>query len=185
MPDHALLGPWIRRFLVEHLTMERNLSANTRASYRDMLTQLLPYVARHVGRPIDRLTIADLTPAVIRTFLADLEGARQCSVATRNQRLAGIHTLVRFIGESCPEHVEWCAQIRMIPFKKMTQVGVSYLDKREMDALLAAPDRSSPQGRRDYALLLFLYNSGARASEACTVQDHRRRLACPFRAHSQ
>lgn len=170
MRDNALLSPWIRRFLLEHLVMERNLSINTRASYRDMLMQLLPYVARRIGKSIDRLMITDLAPTLVRAFLADLEDAHQCSVGTRNQRLAGIHTLARFIGESSPEHIEWCAQIRLIPFKKTTQVGVSYLDKPEMDALLAAPDQSLPQGRRDYALLLFLYNSGARASEACTVR---------------
>jgi len=170
MPDHALLGPWIRRFLLEHLAMERNLSPNTRASYRDMLVQLLPYVSHRVDKAIDRLVVTDLTPSLIRAFLADLEDSRKCSVATRNQRLTGIHALARFIGESSPEHVEWCMQVRLIPFKKTTQVGVSYLDKPEMDALLAAPDRSSPQGRRDYALLLFLYNSGARASEACTAR---------------
>jgi integrase/recombinase XerD len=48
MPDHASLGPWIRRFLLEHLVMERNLSVNTRTSYRDMLTQLLPYAAGYL-----------------------------------------------------------------------------------------------------------------------------------------
>jgi integrase/recombinase XerD len=170
MPDHASLGPWIRRFLLEHLVMERNLSVNTRTSYRDMLTQLLPYAAGYLGKSVDRLLVTDLAPALVRAFLADLENARQCSVATRNQRLAGIHALARFIGESSPEHVEWCTQIRLIPFKKTTQVGVSYLDKPEMDALLAAPDQSTQQGKRDYALLLFLYNSGARANEACTVR---------------
>ena len=137
MFDHASLGPWIRRFLLEHLVMERNLSVNTRASYRDMLTQLLPYAARRLEKSVDRLLVTDLAPALVREFLADLENARQCSVATRNQRLAGIHALARFIGESSPEHVEWCTQIRSIPFKKATQVGVSYLDKQEMDALLA------------------------------------------------
>ncbi|CAG9187533.1 tyrosine-type recombinase/integrase [Cupriavidus pinatubonensis] len=170
MPDHTLLGPWIRRFLLEHLAIERNLSPNTRASYRDMLVQLLPYAARHVGRSVDRLMIADLGPTLIRAFLSDIEDTRHCSAATRNQRLAGIHALARFIGENSPEHVQWCTQIRLIPFKKTTQGDVSYLDESQMNALLAAPDRSTAQGRRDYALLLFLYNSGARATEACTVR---------------
>jgi site-specific recombinase XerD len=170
MADHASLGPWIRRFLLEHLVMERNLSANTRASYRDMLTILLPYAADCLGKAVDRLLVTDLAPDLIRRFLTNLEDTRRCSVATRNQRLAGIHALARFIGESSPEHVEWCAQVRLIPFKKTTQAGVTYLDKPEMDAILTAPDRATPQGKRDHALLLFLYNSGARASEACTVR---------------
>jgi site-specific recombinase XerD len=78
--------------------------------------------------------------------------------------------LARIIGENSPEHVEWCAQIRLIPFKKTTSPSITYLDKPEMDALLAAPDRRTPQGQRDYALLLFLYNSGSRASEAATLR---------------
>lgn len=118
MPDHALLGPWIRRFLLEYLVMQRNLSVNTRASYRDMLTILLPFAAGRLGKPVDRLLVIDLAPDLIRAFLADLEDTRHCSVATRNQRLAGIHALARFIGESSPEHVEWCTQIRLIPIKK-------------------------------------------------------------------
>jgi len=139
MPDRTSLGPWIRRFLLEHLVMERNLSVNTRASYRDMLTILLPYAAGRAGKFVDRLLVTDLTPDLIRGFLTDLEDTRHCSVATRNQRLAGIHALARFIGESSPEHVEWCAQLRLIPIKKTTQTGVTYLDKPEMDAILAAP----------------------------------------------
>lgn len=170
MSDHAPLGPWVRRFLLGHLVKERNLSANTRKSYRDALTLLLPYAADHQARPVDRLAVVDLTPELIRKFLDHLEQARQCSAATRNQRLAGIHALARFIGGSSPEHVEWCSQIRLIPFKKTTKISLTYLDKPEIDAILASPDRRVPQGQRDYALLLFLYNSGARASEACHLR---------------
>jgi site-specific recombinase XerD len=88
---------------------------------------------------------------------------------TRNQRLGALHALARFVGEHSPEHVDWCAQIRLIPYKKTSQPGITYLDKAEMDALLAAPDRETAHGRRDFALLLFLYNSGARASEAAQL----------------
>jgi site-specific recombinase XerD len=72
-----------------------------------------------------------------------------------------------------PEHVAWYAEIRAVPFKKTAKTTLTYLDKPQMDALLKTPDRRTPQGRRDYALLLFLYNTGARASEAArlTVGD--------------
>lgn len=170
MPDHASLGPWIRRFLLEYLLTERNLSINTQKSYRDMLTLLLPYVAGRLAKPVDRLAAIDLTPAVVREFLLHLETDRHCGPATRNQRLAGMHALAQFIGENSPEHLDWCAQIRLIPFKKTVHPGITYLDKPEMDAILASPDRRTPQGQRDYALLLFLYNSGARASEATTLR---------------
>ena len=170
MSDHASLAPWVRRFLLEYLVSERNLSINTQKSYRDMLTLLLPYVAGRVAKPVDRLAVVDLTPAVVRKFLLHLETDRHCGPATRNQRLAGVHALARFIGENSPEHVDWCAQIRLMPFKKATCAGITYLEKPEMDAILASPDRRTPQGQRDYAMLLFLYNSGARASEAATLR---------------
>jgi integrase/recombinase XerD len=171
MTDHASLGPWVRRFLLEYLVRDRNLSINTQRSYRDMLTKLLPYAVGHLGKPIDLLGVIDLRPDLVGQFLIHLEQEQHCSTATRNQRLAGIHALARFIGESSPEHVEWCAQIRLIPFKKAMHATITYLDKPQMDAILASPDRNSPQGRRDYALLLFLYNSGARASEAANLRN--------------
>ena len=170
MPDHSLLGHWVRRFLLEYAASERNLSANTRASYRDMLVLLLPYVAKQRRVAIDALSVTDLSSKVVRTFLAYLDHERQCSTITRNQRLASIHVLARFIGAHSPQHVDWCAQIRMVPFKKGTTASLTYLEKAELDALLAAPDRSSSQGARDYALLLFLYNTGARASEAASLR---------------
>ena len=87
----------------------------------------------------------------------------------RNQRLAAVHALARFIGEHSPEHIQWCAQLRAIPFKKATKPVVPYLEKPEMDALLSSPNRQTAQGRRDYVLLLFLYNSGSRADEAAQL----------------
>ena len=170
MTDHAMLGPWIRRFLLEYLVQERNLSLNTQRSYRDMLALLLPYVGDHLKKSVDRLRVDDLSADLVRQFLADLEAKRHCIAATRNQRLGGLHALARFIGQNSPEHVDWCAQIRLISFKKTAHPGITYLDKPEMDALLASPDRRTALGRRDYALLLFLYNSGARASEAAELR---------------
>lgn len=170
MTDKNLLGHWLRRFLLEYLVNERNLAINTRTSYRDMLVLLLPYASAQLQKHVDRLTVNDLSPELLREFLTHLEQNRHCSIATRNQRLGGLYAVARFIGENSPEHVEWCMQVRLIPFKKTTQPSITYLDKPEMDALLATPDRCTPQGQRDYALLLFLYNSGARASEAAELR---------------
>jgi integrase/recombinase XerD len=169
MNDNSLLGPWIRRFLLEHLVGERNLAHNTQVSYRDALVLLLPFVAKDLSKPVDRLSIEDISTDIIRQFLLQLEKQRGCSVSTRNQRLAAIHAFARFIGERSPEHITWLTQIRSIPFKKTSKPSMTYLDKREMDALLNAPNCDSPQGLRDYAMLLFLYNSGARASEAANL----------------
>jgi len=170
MNKSTLLGPWLRRFLLEHLVTERNLSINTQRSYRDMLTLLLPFVTDKLSKSVDRLTIDDLSPEVVRQFLTHLEQQRACSVATRNQRLSSIHSLARFIAEHAAEYVEWFTQIRLIPVKRSFQAEITYLDKQEMNVLLAAHDEHTAQGRREHALLLFLYNSGARASEATQLK---------------
>jgi len=170
MSEATLLGYWIRRFLLEHLVGERNLSRNTQLGYRDSLALLVPFIARELNRSVDALRATDLTADILRKFLADLETSRGCSPQTRNQRLAAIHALARFIGEHSVELIAWCAQIRAVPFKKTAKAAVGYLEKTEMDALLAAPKRLTGQGDRDYAVMLFLYNSGARADEAAQLR---------------
>lgn len=169
MTKSTLLGPWLRRFLLEHLVTERNLATNTQKSYRDMLTLLLPFVSEKLSTSVDRLTIDDLSPLTIRQFLSHLEQQRSCSITTRNQRLSSIHSLARFIGEHIPEYIDWCAQIRLISVKRSFQAEITYLDKQEMNALLAAHNDTA-QGRREHATLMFLYNSGARASEAVQLK---------------
>ena len=114
-------------------------------------------------------SISDLNAEHVRSFLATLEQTRGCGVATRNVRLAAIRSLAWFVAERGPEHIGWSGEICSIPFKKADQRLVPYLEKSEMDALLDAPDQTTDQGRRDYILLLFLYNTGARVSEAAQL----------------
>ena len=106
---------------------------------------------------------------MIRAFLAHVEEQRHCAVATRNQRLAALRSLFRFIGRQVPELIERATQIQGVPIRRAPQPTIPYLEKVEVDAVLAVPDRRTPQGRRDYALLLFLYNTGARATEAAEL----------------
>jgi integrase/recombinase XerD len=169
MKTTTLLGPWVRRFLLEHLVEERNLARNTQISYRDTLVLLLPFLSRTKKTPVDRLTVEELTSTVVRRFLDYLEKGRDCSVATRNQRLGAIHSLARFIATHSPEHISWCTEIRNVPFKKTAKPVIPYLEKLEIDAVLQVPDRKTEQGKRDYALLLFLYNTGARVDEAARL----------------
>jgi site-specific recombinase XerD len=170
MPNTDLLSPWVRRFLLEHLVAERNLAPNTQKSYRDALLQFLPFVARAAHRRIERLLVVDVSPARTRSFLQDLEKTHGCGISTRNQRLAAIRSLARFIGQHGPEHLEWVGQIQSIASKKVARPLVGYLEKDEMDALRKAPDCRTAQGRRDYAILLFMYNTGARADEVAQVR---------------
>ena len=160
-----LIGPWVRRFLVEYVIGERNYSPNTQHSYRDTFRLLLPFAARRCRCTVDHLTLAAIKPKTLREFTRHLEQVRHCGPSTINQRLAALRAWARFVAANSPEHLEWSGQIQTIHLKKYASPPVSYLEKEEMKALLAAPQRQTAQGVRDYALLLFLYNTGARASE--------------------
>jgi integrase/recombinase XerD len=166
MPEHHLLGPYIRRFLLEHVVTDRNLSRNTQHNYRDGIRVLLRFMTdRHRIDPAD-LTVEHVTADVVREFLRYLELERKNTAATLNQRVSVIHSLFRFIGRHVPELVERASQLQAVPLRRVDHPTMPYLEKPEIDALLATPDRRRRQGQRDYALLLFLYNTGARADEA-------------------
>lgn len=167
--DDVRLGTCVRRFLLEHLVEERNLARNTQQSYRDTLRLLIPFVADGRKTAVDQLVVSDVSADVVRGFLRHIEEGRGCGVRTRNQRLAAIHALATFIGERYPELIPWCGEVRAVPFKRYDRPGLCYLEKPEIDAVLAAADRTTEHGRREHGLLLFLYNSGARASEAATL----------------
>lgn len=170
MKNTSFVSVWIKRFLLEYLISIKNLSKNTQLSYRDTFRLLLPFAAKKRGKQIDRLLVEDICPTTVKAFLSELEVGRSCSITTRNQRLSAIHAFGKFVGMHSPEHLEWCRQIQMIPFKRAQRTLITYLEKHEMDALLNAPDKQNGLGRRDHALLLFLYNTGARAGEAAQLK---------------
>ncbi|MDE0416280.1 MAG: tyrosine-type recombinase/integrase [bacterium] len=166
MSDLRTLGAWLRRFLTEHIVTERNLARNTQKSYRDTFALLLPFIGARARKPVDRLAMHDLTPRRVLQFLNHLETDRGCSPQTRNQRLTAVRAFARFVASRDPAHLEWSAAIRAIALKKATPKPIGWLSKTEMNALLDVPDRGTPRGQVEHALLLFLYNSGARVSEA-------------------
>lgn len=170
MRDTCMLGPWLRRFLVDYIVTERRLARNTQKSYRDTFTLLLPFISAKVRKPADRLDVEDIAPTHVLQFLAHLEENRGCSVQTRNQRLTAIRSFARFVASRDPARLAWCAQIRAITTKKAAPQPITWMTRNEMEALLAVPDRRTPRGRAEYALLLFLYNTGARVSEATRLQ---------------
>ena len=163
------LGSWIRRFLLEYLISTKNLSRNTQYSYRDTFRLCLPFISKQIKKSIDQLDVCDMSVNIVKKFLSALESERKCSLTTRNQRLAALHAFANFVGLNSPEYIEWCRQIKMIPFKRTKKSLITYLEKNEMDALLNAPNRKTAQGRRDYTILLFLYNTGARADEVAQL----------------
>ena len=170
MSNQPMLAPWLRRFLTEHIITERNLSVNTQKSYRDCFVLLLPFVSAAAKKPIERLSVQDVAASRVSDFLNHLETDRGCSIQTRNQRLTAIRALARYIGGREPSCIEWTAAIRSIAVKKSTSQPFQWLSKNEMEALLNAPDQRRLQGMIEHALLLFLYNTGARVSEAINVR---------------
>ena len=174
MRETKTLAPWVRRFFDEYVVSERNLSEHTKRSYRDAFKLLLPFLSRTLrNKRIDRLTFSDLSSKRVLEFLNFLERERGCSPQTRNQRLAALRSFARYVGSRAPEYVEWSGHIRALEPKKCNRSVLPSLSEPEIAALLAVPDLNTPLGRTEHALLLFLYNTGARASEAVqlTVDD--------------
>ena len=164
-----LAGPWVRRFLVGYVIGERNYSTNTQHSYRDMFRLFLPFAAQRCRCAMEQLPLVRIGPKVVREFTRHLEKVRHCGPATINQRLTALRAWAGFVGANSPEHLEWSRQMQTVHFKKHAPAPMNYLEKEEMKVLLATPDQRDAQGFRDYALLLFLYNTGARASEASNL----------------
>lgn len=161
----SALAPTLQAFFTERLAGQRDASPNTIAAYRDTLRLLLGFASRRLGRQPCELDIGELDAPLIAAFLTHLETERGNSVRTRNARLAAIHSLYRYTQHRHPEHADDIQRVLAIPPKRQDRALVTFLDREEIKALLAAPDRSTWTGRRDHALLLLAIQTGLRASE--------------------
>ncbi len=180
------LGRCLARFFQDYIPQRRGLSLHTLRSYRDALVLLLQFVARETGRPVEGLEIADFNADRVGRFLATLEHTRGNGIATRNARLAAIHTFARFLVVDHPEHLASLQAILALPFKRgAREAPVAYLEKREVDALLGAVDRAHPGGQRDYALLALMFNTGARVQEILNLRVRDLRLDPPAQVRLQ
>jgi integrase/recombinase XerD len=170
MNDLNLLAPWIKRFLADYLVTVRGVARSTQLSYRDTLARLIRYAANELRTRPDLLKLDEISRDLINRFLPTATMGKIVGARTVNQRLAAIHSFARFVGEYGPEHLEWSGRVVAIPFRKFARPEIPYLEKPEMDALLVAADLRTAQGMRDHALLMFLYNTGARATEVAHVK---------------
>jgi site-specific recombinase XerD len=169
MKTSGLIFDAVESFFTDYLRLTRGCSSCTLASYRDTLKLLFDYVAQVREVPIDRLRFIDFDTDVILAFLEQLESRRHNSISTRNCRLAALHSFFRHALRRHPEHAGRLARIIALPPKRHPSAPPHYLDPPVVQSLLRAPDRQTSAGRRDYALILFLYNTGARVSEAAAV----------------
>ena len=166
-------------FLLKELPGVRNQSTNTITSYRDTYIRLLTYCRDILGIKPETLNVSDLTAERIIEFLNWLESECNNSISTRNQRLAAIHSLFRYIQTQAPEHMFQCQQVLGIPYKKSGKRQVGYLSEDETKTLLAMPDTKTRKGCRDQALLTLLYDSGARVQELADLRVGDVRLEFP------
>jgi site-specific recombinase XerD len=169
----SALAPLLQAFFIERLAHQRDASPHTIAAYRDSFRLLLTFVHQHTGKTPARLQLEDLDAGKIAAFLSYLENERGNSVRTRNARLTAIHSFFHYAALKAPECAEQIARVLSIPEKRYESTLISYLTDHEIDALLAAPDRSTWTGRRDHALLLVAVQTGLRASELASLRcDH-------------
>jgi len=170
--SNSCLAPHVQAFFTHHLCQHKQASPQTIASYRDTFRLFLTFVKDTTGREPAALQVSDLDAPLVLQFLDYLEQQRGNTVRSRNLRLAALRTFVRFLALRAPESLALVMRVLAIPIKRADKKLMGALTRAEVEALLAAPDRSCWVGRRDHALLLTLYNSGARVSEVTTLQRH-------------
>ena len=169
MTPSSLVGPLLQFFFADYLVAQRRVSPQTVASYRDTFRLLLQFVHRQTGIGPAALSIAQLDATIILGFLDNLESNRGNSVVSRNLRLTAIRSFYRMVALRDPANTGVATHVLAIPIKRANTKVREYLTREEMDAILDSIDRTQWLGRRDYALLLTLYNSGARVSEISTL----------------
>jgi integrase/recombinase XerD len=170
----------LRAFFADHLPAVRGVSPHTICSYRDAFALLLRFLAARRKCSVVKLDFKDVSPKEILAFLHHLESERGNGASTRNARLAGIHSFARFVATNHPEHLELCQQIMAVPFKRARPRLVEHLESDEIAAILAAPQPTTSDGRRDHALLLTLFNTGARVQELLDLRPADLQLVRPF-----
>jgi integrase/recombinase XerD len=182
MTSTIFLAPYVRSFFEDYLTCRRNLSRNTICSYRDALKLFLQFATVHLRKSATKMLITDLDESLILTFLTDLEQTRRNSIQTRNHRLGALQSLCEYIGSREPTVLDHCHRIATIPQKRGAPLPeIHYLEKAEINAILEAVARQTPRGRRDYALLLFMYNTGARVQEVADTRISWLTLSAPYK----
>lgn len=170
MTESHPLGALIHSFFIDHLVTVKGLRPASLRSYRDTIRLLLHFVAADKGSKITKLNVEDLTFERVLGFLRYLEVDRGNHIRTRNQRLAALHTLFDYIAGREPEMLGVCQQVAAVPMKRAAPAETHFLERDEVEALLRGLPRTGRLALRDRALLLFLYNTGARVQEVADLR---------------
>ena len=174
------IARFVQGFFHDYLSAQRGLSPNTILSYRDCLKLFLRFASQRVEKPADKLTLENFDQKLVVAFLDDLEKTRDNSTQTRNNRLAALRAFFRYVLGQEPTVMAPCQRICEIPAKRTDHKTIEYLEDEEMKTVLESVDQRSRNGLRDFALLLFFYNSGARVQEVVDLEIADLRLQTPF-----
>lgn len=161
---------YLSDFFSVYLTTQKNVSKNTIYSYRDTFKLLLKYCQDVKGIAIECVSLDSLTVELIKGFLNWLENERRCSISTRNQRLASIHSFFRYIQCEEPAGIYHFQQVMSISIKKTEKKVFEHLLPEAVKLILEQPDKESRKGRRDLTLLSVLYDTGARVQELIDIK---------------
>ena len=164
------LGPLVYAFFEDQLKCQKGLRQASVRSYRDALQLFLLFVAEDSRRKLTRLSLSDLTGERVRRFLNFLEQKRHNQVRTRNHRLAAIRSFFDYLAVRVPTMLAEAQHVAAIPVKRTPPPQTLYLEHDEINALFAGLPSNGPHAVRDHALLLFLYNTGARVQEAADLR---------------
>lgn len=178
MKSHDFSGH-LTEFLGHYLPEMQNVSPNTISSYCDTFRLFLEYCRDVAHLKIEKMSLSDLKPEAVDGYLAWLECERKNCIATRNQRLAAIHSFVRYVQPQVPSLLLDFQRILDIPIKKSESKPVEHLTKEEIALIFRQPDTSTQHGRRDLVLLCVLYDTAARAQELCDIRAGDVRLENP------
>ncbi len=175
------LGPLVHSFFADGLLTMKGLRPASVRSYRDVLRLFLRFIAQDTGRKITRLALADLSFERVLQFVRYLEDQRHNHIRTRNQRLACLHTFFDYLAGRAPELLEVAQRVAAIPMKRVPPPETRFLERDEIDALFASLPAHRAHAFRDRALLLFLYNTGARVQEVADLRVSDLDLTPPLR----
>lgn len=164
------IGQVVRSFFEDHLAVQKGLRPSSIRSYRDAVRLFLNFVSAERRRPITRLHMEDLTMDRALAFLKHLEQERGNHIRTRNQRLAALRTFFTYLALRVPEMVHTAHQVAAIPTKRAPPPETQFLERDEVASLLERLPRHGRHAVRDRALVLVLYNTGARAQEVADLR---------------
>jgi site-specific recombinase XerD len=159
------IGSAVFAFFEDHLKVQKGLRPASIKSYRDTIKLFLAWVAKVNRRPLTKLVLADLSSDQVLEFLHAIEVERHNQIQTRNQRLAALRTFYRYLAIHCPEMLAEAQRVEAIPVKRTNVPETLYLERDEIDSLFRSLAQQGAPALRDRAILLLLYNTGARAQE--------------------